>query len=61
MVWEAVRVTKSLLALPVSSLSARLVMLGGAELAGQLLAAYRVDQLQPTVCPLAPGLPLSHI
>jgi 5-amino-6-(5-phosphoribosylamino)uracil reductase len=33
----------------------RLVLLGGAELAGQLLAADRVDQLQLTVCPLVLG------
>ena len=38
----------------------RLVLLGGAELAGQLLAADRVDQLQLTVCPLL-LLSLIHI
>jgi 5-amino-6-(5-phosphoribosylamino)uracil reductase len=33
----------------------RLVLLGGAELAGQLLAADQVDQLQLTVCPMVLG------
>ena len=44
---------------------ARLVLLGGAQLAGQLLAAGQVDELQLSLCPLLLGgphswLPASH-
>jgi 5-amino-6-(5-phosphoribosylamino)uracil reductase len=35
----------------------RLVLLGGADLAGQLLAADQVDELQLTLCPLLLGGP----
>jgi len=43
----------------------RLVLLGGAQLAGQLLAAAQVDELQLSLCPLLLGgphswLPASH-
>jgi 5-amino-6-(5-phosphoribosylamino)uracil reductase len=39
----------------------RLVLLGGAQLAGQLLAAEQVDELQLTVCPLLLGGPHSWL
>ena len=39
----------------------RLVLLGGADLAGQLLAANLVDQLQLTVCPRLLGGPHSWL
>ena len=39
----------------------RLVLLGGAELAGALLAADRVDQLQLTLCPRLLGGPHSWL
>jgi 5-amino-6-(5-phosphoribosylamino)uracil reductase len=39
----------------------RLLLLGGAQLAGQLLAAEQVDELQLTVCPLLLGGPHSWL
>ncbi|WP_254980355.1 dihydrofolate reductase family protein [Cyanobium sp. ATX 6A2] len=39
----------------------RLVLLGGADLAGQLLAAEQVDELQLTLCPLLLGGPHSWL
>jgi 5-amino-6-(5-phosphoribosylamino)uracil reductase len=39
----------------------RLVLLGGADLAGQLLAADQVDELQLTLCPLLLGGPHSWL
>ncbi|MEX1317970.1 MAG: dihydrofolate reductase family protein [Synechococcaceae cyanobacterium] len=39
----------------------RLVLLGGADLAGQLLAADQVDELQLTICPLLLGGPHSWL
>ena len=39
----------------------RLVLLGGADLAGQLLAEHLVDELQLTLCPLLLGGPHSWL
>ena len=39
----------------------RLVLLGGADLAGQLLAEHLVDQLQLTLCPRLLGGPHSWL
>ena len=48
MVWLAVWVMKSLLAWPVSSLSARLVMLGGAVLSITMVLLLTKDRLPAT-------------
>ena len=48
MVWAAVWVMKSLLALPVSWLSARLVMLGGAVLSTTMVLLLTKDRLPAT-------------